>query len=273
MITRSACPLSCRTFILAFLACGPGVLAALTQAQTATVAATPDKPLSYEVVSIKPDKENVGVRTFWRSSNNGFLASMTLEDLLMNAYDLNTPDQISGLPSWASSDQFAVEAKMDEDTMAALKKLPREEAARQQSAMLQAVLADRFQLKAYVRTRDLPVYALVIAKGGLKLKETPAGSPGGYSVGPGELKGHKIKMESLAFSLTGTAGRIVVDKTGLTGGYDVDLKWTEDGAQNSTNDAPDLFTALQEQLGLKLESSKAPVKSVVVDHVEKPSEN
>jgi len=158
--------------------------------------------------------------------------------------------------------------------VAALKKLSNKEAEQRRNAMLLAALVDRLNLKTHVATKELPVYLLVVARGGPKLKETPAGTQGGFTVRAGELSGHGILMESLAYSVGGATGRIVIEKTGLTGRYDIELKWAADRAEGATNDTgPDIFTALQEQLGLKLESGKAPIESVIIEHIEKPSEN
>lgn len=191
-------------------------------------------------------------------------------------------DQLEGLPAWAKSDRYAVDAKMDDETIAAFKKLPPVQRWPAMQTMLQAVLADRFQLKLHKVTRELPVYDLVVARGGLKIQPTPEGKDHGYSMGMGKLTGNGVELDSLAFSLSNEVGRIIVNKTGLTGGYSMDLKWQPDsmaagavsGGSSAAGDAlPDLFTALEEQAGLKLEPAKGPADVYVIDHVEKPSEN
>jgi uncharacterized protein (TIGR03435 family) len=167
--------------------------------------------------------------------------------------------------------------------------------------MLQALLADRFKLAVHHETKDLPVYSLVIAKGGFKLQESkpdetdPQGRTGMHISGSsGAMRGQLVSMASLAQFLYGRLNRTVLDKTGLTGKYDFMLKWTPDqnqmqpaGGFQATSGgapggqpalvadagAPDLFTAVQEQLGLKLESGKGPVEVIVIDHVERPSGN
>jgi uncharacterized protein (TIGR03435 family) len=269
----------CLPFLLLLSACS----AALAQA---VPTAPPNPPLSYEVVSVKPvDTSNVsGMTMYWRSTKDGFTASgITLEGLMINAYGLLTPDQVEGLPSWADSAQFAIEARMDESTAAAFQQLAPPDRVRAQHQMMQSMLADRFALKAHHESREKPVYDLVLAKGGSKLQETPAGVNGGYSMGNGQLSGHGITLDSLKFSLTNLVGRVIVDKTGLTGKYDMTLNWTpdeeagtsSDGAQSNGNSTagPSIFTALEEQLGLKLVSAKGPVDTIVIDHVEKPSQN
>ncbi len=214
----------------------------------------------------------------WRSTDDGVIMSgMRARSLVMGAYGLITDDQLSGLPAWADRDQFDIQAKMDTDTAEAFKKLSKKEKDRQSDLMLQAVLAERFNLKIRRETKEIPVYALVIAKGGAKLKETPASTPMGYTMNSGSngqvLNGHGIEIESLVYGLSGNVGRLIVDKTGLTGKYDMDLKWSSEDSPGTGDSGPSIFTALQEQLGLKLESTKAPVETIAVEQIEKPSPN
>ena len=161
----------------------------------------------------------------------------------------------------------------------------------QRRLMMQAMLADRFKLKVHHETKELPMYSLVIAKGGFKLKEAdpndtyPNGVKGPDGVGHsgmmmflnGVLKAQGVPISNLANSLSLQVHRLVVDKTGLTGKYDFSLAWTADGVTPDNGLGaetwPSLFTALQEQLGLKLEPTKGMVDTIVVDHVEMPSEN
>ena len=230
-------------------------------------------PLAYDVVSVKPDHSNGPYSSWWRTSPDGMSANVPVRGLIMSAYHLVMTDQISGLPEWAESTQFDVEAKMDADTMAAYNKLSKEERWKQSDLMLQAILAERFNLKIHHELKQLPVYQLVIAKGGPKLKKSPSDAPSGYSVYSGRLNGQGIEISSLTYTLSGTVGRLIVDKTGLAGKYDIDLKWSMDDAPAASDPAPSIFTALQEELGLKLESTKAPVDTIVVEHLDKPSEN
>ena len=257
---------------LALLAAGTVALAAAALAQTAPQA-PPAQAFAYEVASVKPHKAGDG-SMWWRTAPDGFSASgVSLENLIMDAYGLVMPDQLSGLPEWAKSDSFDIEAKMDEDTAAALKKLPGVEYRRQYGLMMQSLLADRFQLKVHHETRDLPVYNLVIAKDGLKMKQAPAHGSAGYSMSNGRLEGNAVPMDSLVFSLANDVGRFVINKTGLTGNYAITLKWTPFDQSAQAETGPDIFAALEEQLGLKLVSAKGPVDTIVVDRVEKPSPN
>jgi len=237
------------------------------------------KPPAYDVVSIKPTDPQA--HAWWhRLTADGLSMNVTLKSLIFIAYSIQTDNQISGLPEWAATTQFDVEAKMDADTAAALAKLHRDEQDYQRQAMLQALLADRFGLTVHHETRELPVYALAIAKGGSKLQETSADERTGVSFGRGQFTGHGISIGSLLVVLSGMLGKPVVDKTGLTGTYDAKLQWAPDDAAGPSqtsgtppDSGPSIFTALQEQLGLKLEPSKEPMDTIVVDHLGRPSEN
>jgi uncharacterized protein (TIGR03435 family) len=148
------------------------------------------------------------------------------------------------------------------------------------------LLADRFRVKFHTGTKELPVYALVVGKNGPKFQKAKA--KGSIAMGRGQLTAHSFSMVDLAAHLSNQVGRVVLDKTGLQGDYDVTLKWTPAErtplpfgagpmAQNALpppeTNGPSIFTALQEQLGLKLESQKGPVEILVIDHVEKPTPN
>jgi len=255
------------------------------QQPSQTTAATGALPV-FDVVAIHENKspsDNMTIR--W--GGDAFVAENTdLISLLMNAYGIR-PDLISGIPGWANSTRFDVNAKVSDPDADALKKLSRE----QRRTMMLALLNDRFHLRAHIEVKTLPVYDLVIAKGGPKLKEdvaAPATSPdpaktplnlkpGNFMISNSQMTGVAVPIATLAPNLAFQVQRNVIDKTGLTGKYDINLKWTPTELQGKTtatdNNAPDLFTALQEQLGLKLEPSKGPVDTLVIDHVERPSEN
>lgn len=235
------------------------------------------KAPAYDVISIRPHKDNGNYSHWLTPTPNGYATyNVQVFDLIFAAYELMSPSQVIGLPQWGYEDSFDIEAKIDEDALSAYQKLSDRERKEQAAPMLRSMLADRFKLKVHHEARVLPVYELVIAKSGFKLKQAQ---------GPENLYGMYTNRGLIHISrgpigsrfivgLSGELGRIVVDRTGLTGYYDIDLKWTPDGSQSSDPNAPpDLFTALEEQLGLKLVPTKAPVDVIVVDHVERPSEN
>jgi uncharacterized protein (TIGR03435 family) len=274
----------------------------LGQGNTATSAAAESATIdvkvpAFDVVSVKQNKsEGNMVRVMMRP--DGYAATnVSLKMLIEGAYGIRQ-DLISGTPGWVDSIRFDIDAKVAGANVDDLKKLTPE----QRMSMLKPLLADRFQVKAHTEMKTLPVYELVVAKGGSKLKEATAGYtyPNGFK-GPdgvahggmmrmsrGEVTGQALPVGSLVNMLSRQLQRTVIDKTGLTGKYDFTLQWTEessdpmfkggDGNQQKAEPAPDatgpsLFTALQEQLGLKLQSAKGPVETLVVDHVEMPSEN
>ena len=230
----------------------------------------------YDVVSIKPHKEDDSNRiSGWRLTPSGFSGKdVSVRSLIMSAYHLIMPDQISGLPAWADSETFDIEAKLDPDNTAALAKMSAEDQQTRNDLMMRALLTDRFKLKASHSKKDLPVYNLVIAKGGPKLKKASSIENSGYSTNVAricKMTSKSLDVPSLAGGLSNFAGRLVIDKTGLTGRYEVTLSWAFN--DSFTDSAPAIFTAVQEQLGLKLEPAKAPVDVVVIDHLERPSEN
>ncbi len=258
----------------------------------------------YEVASIKPNKSaNNMVRL--KFSPNGFDGTnVTLRVLVKDAYGVED-NQISGGPSWFNSDRYDINAKMDSGTADALRKLNEDQGRLVRQHMLQALLGDRFKLTVRHETKELSVYALIAAKSGPKLHEAkpgdtyPDGMKGPDGVGRpgfmlrerGKITGQGLPMTALAELLTQQLDRSVVDKTGLTGIYDFKLQWTPDESQGAMfkgtepgpqtptstsspdSSGPSVFTAIQEQLGLRLESQKGPVEVLVIDHVEKPSEN
>jgi uncharacterized protein (TIGR03435 family) len=256
----------------------------------------------YEVASIKPNRSGTNMIRFMFNPSGLSGTNVTLAMLIRTAYGIEE-NQISGGPSWLKSEHYDVDAKMDGATADALHKLAEDQRRVATQHMLQALLADRFKLAVHHDSKELSIYALVVAKSGPKLQQAKPGDtyPNGIKgpdgigrggvmrMGRGQLTGQALPMSALARLLTGQLGRTVVDKTGLQGDYDFTLQWTPDesegasfrgpdtGPQGSAPSAdssgPSLFTALQEQLGLKLESQNGPVETYVIDHAEKPSEN
>jgi uncharacterized protein (TIGR03435 family) len=226
---------------------------------------------AYDAVTIKPDPDDHG---FFKLSTDSFsMGGMPAWVLIRSAYGVLMEGQVVGLPDWAKTEPIAVEAKMDAGTTRALRKLPPMEQWKQSQLMLQAMLADRFALKAHRETRDLPIYELTVAKGGLKMKQTaPDSSGGSANYASGKVTAHEISIESLAANLSFGVGRVIVNKTGLEGGYDFTLDYAPDGA-DASDTRPSIFTALEEQLGLKLEPAHGPVDVIVVDHIERATAN
>jgi uncharacterized protein (TIGR03435 family) len=249
-------------------------LASRGQGRTAAANTVTPNPPAFEVVSVKPAKPDCGGMSVSSPPGRFSARCTTLLGLLFNAYPIKPNVSIPGLPGWANSEPFDVEAKADDETVVALQNLPGEEEEKHARMMLQEALADRFKLRVHNETREGPVYELIVAKSGFKLKDAPESErPRGYSWGNGRIQVHKGPIGRLEFALSDFLGRTVVDKTGLTGTYDIDLKWTPDDQQGTPDAGPTLFTALEEQLGLKLIPAKGPVDAFVVDHVERPTEN
>lgn len=213
---------------------------------------------------------------------------MPMRFLIQLAYGFG-PFQLSGVPDWVDGMFVAVQAKADPSVDAQLAKLPDDEARLEKRHMLQAMLADRLKLKAHWEQREGSVYNLVLAKGGSKLQPTKAEdpipgepTPVANALGPevhatGDRRGREIQckrfsMRAVTAMLGSQIHKPVVDKTRLTGTYDLILRFNTD---NSTEpDAyPGLFAAIEEELGLKLESARGPVDTLVIEHVEKPGDN
>lgn len=262
----------------------------------------------YEIASIKLNKSITDNRPVMNYTADGFIATgVPLIMLIQSAYGIFDTDRISGAPAWLNSERFDIDAKMDSAAVDALKNLSPADRTLARQRMLQSLLAERFKLTIHRDTKELPAYTLVIAKNGSKLQEAKPGDTysngyrdGGGRGGPGtvQLKGRgglvaqDAPIANLAGMLSWLLGHNVVDRTGLTGKYDFTLQWTPDegespilsSASSGTPsgqpsppppdpNGPSLATALEEQLGLKLESKKGPVEIIVIDHVEKPSGN
>jgi uncharacterized protein (TIGR03435 family) len=217
--------------------------------------------LEFDVAAIKrSDPSHVGAQTYFAPGGKFVALTAPLKSLVCFAYRLRE-HQVAGGPAWFESEPFDVTAKADEHA-----------SYDQLRTMVQSLLADRFQLKFHRETKEQPIYALVVAKNGPKFQEVKAAGRGVGIGGQGRLNANGADMATFASALSGKLGRSVVDRTGLKGFYDFLLTWTPDEAQADTP-GPSLFTAIQEQLGLKLESTKGPVEVLVVDRAERPSEN
>jgi bla regulator protein blaR1 len=267
--------------------------------------------LAFSVASIRPSPPDAHSLSGPHGTAEDFSATMaTVESMIGYAYNvpwvlgmaadplhfyLPHVSELMGGPDWIRSDKYDLKARLDGPELEAWNKLPKDQQKEQLRLMMRALLADRFKLVMRQEKRELPVYALIVANGGPKLKVS-TGPPPGLNDGSdpakpfdtskpyvtrwgggdrGWIKGRDGKIDELVTQLwtqRELAGRKVLDRTGLTGRYDIDLKWASvDDPRNP--DGPSLFTAIQEQLGLKLDPVKAPVDVLVIDHIERPSEN
>jgi uncharacterized protein (TIGR03435 family) len=209
--------------------------------------------------------------------------------LIHEAYGIFHDYRYTGAPEWLNSEKYDIEAKMDGSVADAFNKLGRDQRTLVFHQMLQTLLADRLKLETHRETKELPVYLLVVGKSGAKLPDAKPDPDGSNHAHWGDrmnwpvvsMIGFQATPGDLAGRLSGILGREVLDKTGLAGKYDFTLEYVPDGAQTRVSDgegppAPtgvSIFTALQEQLGLKLESGKGPVEIIVIGHVERPSGN
>lgn len=227
---------------------------------------------AFEVVSIRPNNSGDPGGGYTLPDGDRFVGT-TVSSLIKGAYETLNDSQLVGMPSWAKSDRYDVDAKVDAATADEWKSISGKERWKQERSMLQAMLVDRFKLKVHFETKELPVYELVIAKGGLKMKESAPNEESWERVGPDTAVGHAVSISNLIHAIPND-GRPIEDKTGLgKRKYNFDLKWSSDDHSSNTDSGPSLFTALEEQLGLKLVSAKSQQNVLVIDHVEKPSPN
>ena len=265
----------------------------------------PSAPLSYEVATIKPIDSNTadGMIRLPSGVTRRPLSPLNARRYIMNAYGAMYAAQVVGGPDWLDKDAYNIKGKAPDDLEAALQKMKPDDQLNQTRAMQQSLLADRFHLKAHFETRVLPVYELVPAKGGLKIAEVPAppehkpGDPPlqmhpGDPLPPGTIRtmmnsnglrvvdARAIPMTTLARMIGGPMSEVgdrpVVDHTGFTGYLDLkDLTWAPIGNAGATDapDAPSLTGALEKQLGLKLVPAKDPIEVLVIDSIDRPSEN
>src|SRR5688572_23886433 len=246
--------------------------------------------VAFEVASVKPNKSGSGSSSSGTRPGGAFVATnITPKLLILSAYRLR-PFQVTGGPGWIDSDRFDLVARPPENAP-----------ANQAMPMLRTLLADRFKLITHTETKEQPIYALVPARAdgrlGAQLKRstldctalrTPAAGTAGGAAAPrnpcgintsvndrlGTMVGGGRLMAELATALGSfAANQMVLDRTGLTGTFDFELRWTPDATRANApeSDAPSIFTAIQEQLGLKLESQRGPVEFLVIDRIEQPT--
>ena len=280
---------------------GPTIFGLLNapQIRAQAVQAASGAAPSFEVASIKLN-HSVGRASSVGFPANGFTATnITTKMLIALAYSVDRfnvwpqDEWLSGGPAWLSSDRYDVQAKVDDATVQKLHALGKDARPDYMKSMIRSLLAERFNLKVSHEVRDLPVYALVVAKAGPKFSPSTVPSEQGDHVmtSRGLIECTGMPTAAFAAALSRELHRKVIDQTGLTGKYDFTLRWTPDQGSVDTPTRPDgsnpetdtstssegsgpsIFTAVQEQLGLKLESTKGPVEIIVIDHIERPSEN
>jgi uncharacterized protein (TIGR03435 family) len=269
-------------------------LAALSLLIAGVVSAQAPAP-SFDAASIKVNTSGLPGGRFGGQPGQVTIINYTLRDIVRNVYNLQ-PYQMIGGPDWISRERFDIVAKAPTGTPPG-----------QMMAMMETLLADRFTLRVHRDTRDIPVYALVLARpdgrlgpqltraavdcaalraarerGENPVLPAPTGNKPvcGMNTNAGRMVAGGYEMKDVARNMAGPAGRFVIDRTGLTGPYDLELTWTPEqapiaapGAPAPAFDAngPSLFTALQEQLGLKLEATTGPVEVLVIDGAERPA--
>ena len=226
----------------------------------------------FEVASVKPNNSGAMGSNFNRMAGGGLNAiNVTLREMILFAYDLRG-HQLVGGPSWLDRDRYDVIARPSRNDNPGGARRSFEEDWRGIRTSLKAVLADRFQLAVHSETREMPIYALVVAKGGPHLQPSTAD---GLTINnrKGLVICRKASMKEFAErSLANRMGRTVVDRTGLSGEFDFEIHYVEDQLSNETA-GPDFLTAMKEQVGLILQSEKGPVEVTVVDRAEKATAN
>jgi uncharacterized protein (TIGR03435 family) len=293
-LPRSLTP---RTRPLAFLA----LLAALALAVPlpAQILHSSDSLPAFEVATIKPRDPNVMYMVDTSGANQTIRTIGNERWLIAQAFQAHYPaQQVIGLPSWAEKDTYyRIEAKIPDDIFAQMQTLGADARSRQIALMMQSLLADRMKLKVHFETRELPTYDLILAKNGPKLPPpNPPPSPdrlsnagAGMDVDP--KQGIRVRNVTLDGMLSvpwfGLAPRPIVNKTGLTGTYNLNLNYfpdlparpgapaqpASDSLVPNTDADRSIFSVLEDDLGLKLVPSKGPVEVIVIDHIEPPSEN
>ena len=272
---------------------------AATPTSSATEAAAYSASMTFDVASVRENKDidlragfTVGGQ-FVPHTTNFRATNWDIENLITFAYGVDRY-QLLGVPKWPWPTMFMIEAKGDAEADAKLARLTNEEQLAEQRHMLQALLEDRFNLKTHWETKEGDLYNLEVEKGGPHLHADGSMPPSGEELkmfgdhpvpplyqrndGQGyDFVAHGCSIDHLAVLLTGQFGRPVINKTRLTGNYDFVLKykgrWDRDRNADDMDPMPPMDRALREELGLKVEAVKGPVKLLVIDHIDKPSQN
>jgi uncharacterized protein (TIGR03435 family) len=281
----------------------PTAIAQTSPAQTAAAATTADAAyvptLTFDVASIRESRPDTQADYIVGGANPPHssllnLSNVTVENLLEMAYGI-LPFQMSVLPDWNRRTMFNVQAKSDHSVDEKLAKLDDKDALLEKQHMMQAMLAERFNLKVHWETRERPVYNLVVAKGGSKLhaagsmpptadelkafgdRKMPEIHEQGDDPRGDDFIAHECSIQSLVELFSMMMRTNVVDNTGLTEKYDFRLQYNDRASDEKRADDPTLWPPLTDavpyQLGLNLKSAKGPIQVLVIDHIEKPSPN
>jgi len=244
--------------------------------------------LTFDVAVIRlapPPDANFHVSVSSPPHSSRFEATnLPIKALLQIAYGWDAP--IVGAPDWVANTFYDINARSDEAADARLAKLTDNEVRLEKRNAIRTLLADRLGLKTHLETRNSSLYNLVVAKGGIKMQAVPLPPAGEGPATPPpanvqahgsrhglEFVGSNASMRAIAGALSSMVEAPVVDKTGLTGIYNYTLQFGRDWSANDPDGWPSIFTAVQEQIGLKLEAMHEPVPNLVVDHIIKPTEN
>lgn len=270
----------------------PCVIAQVTPAVASTDAAAYVPTMTFDVASIRENEASadhsvhVAVKNPPHASQFE-VTNFTMKSLIQMGYGFGSP--ISDGPAWLSERYFSVQAKSDAATDERLAKLTDEQARLEKQHMVQMLLVDRMGLKGHWETKETAVYALEIAKNGPKLEETKGDLSDPDHPASGNTPGTDVKAtggrhglefvaqgsstKAIAAMLVSQLNMPVVDRTGLTGSYKFTLHFGREWSANDPEGWPDIFTAVQEQLGLKLESTKSAIPILIIDHIAPPSAN
>lgn len=270
--------------LAAFVVIALPAVSHLRAQEPATTTASASNSPAFEVATIKPARAGMWRQDYDADGNRLTVTNYTVRRLIREAYGLKSDSQILGGPKWIDQQTFDINAKVDDAEAARLDKMNDEQNGREWELMLQSLLADRFGLKVSRGERELPVFALVVARPGPKLKHTPEkganGQQGdqGIDIHGGELSATAVSMDEFADSLTSLrdlGNRVVINRTGLAGNYDFQLDWARDRGEGPPPDSPypGLFGALPEQLGLRLKPDRSTVNVVVVESAAEPTVN
>ncbi len=269
-----------RLLVLLALIASSGPLAS-SQTAPVQLSATPviTAPFSqqvpaYEVATIKPPEPD------------GYASPLRVYIQSAFGIPVNAEGWVIG-PDWINSARYVIQGKPPDSIREAMQSMSRAQRSAETHLMMQSLLADRFKLKAHFETRQMLIYRLTIAKDGPKLKENPDAGKSQAAAGKSTVRGTAVSVQVMADMLESVPDlghRVIIDNTGLSGTYDFLLRWTPmestapPGSSSGTAASPEaegvsLFTAIEEQLGLKLTATRGPGQVLVIDHIERPSEN